>query len=219
MYNIFDDYDKPMPGEGPFFTDYLWKAQINRNVGLEFIDWKEDRYTYLAPHKDAIIEAFNLQYKYRELGTETEERFNDNLQITFNRIADRYNHAYKVTEENDVDKLGTGYTYIEIRNRTLNSTGTSSTEESVDSKYKDTPATSTSTLNNPTNQNLQDRDGTTEATTNETEEHNISRDNTKHDQEMIVELSQLIDRYRQIDVEFVDEFENCFMGIFYPYNV
>lgn len=218
-YDIFTDYRHPMPGEGPFFTDYLWKAKESMNIGLEYIDWKEAKYTYLYPHKDDIIEQFNLFYKYRELGAETESRFQGYLQNVFNTVADKYNHAYKVTEENDVDKLGTGYSYLETRKRLLEATGNTSTEESTDNKYKDTPSSSTSTLNNPTNQNLTDRNGSTDATTNENEEHTISRDNTKHDKEMIVELSELIDRYRQLDVEFVREFENCFMGIYFPYRL
>ena len=212
-YDIMTDYKLPADGEGPFYTDYLWKAQQDREVGLEYINWRNDRYTYIIPHKDDIIQLFNEVFKYRELGSETESRFQDMLQQRYDEIADRYNHAYKVTEENDVDKLGTGYTYTEIRDRTINTTGNSTATETRDSKYKDTPSSSASTINNPTNENIDDRESQSNANTNEILSDKINRDNTKHDKEMIVELSELIDRYRQIDVEFVYDFGRCFIGL------
>lgn len=213
MYNLFEDYDRPMPGEGPFYTDYLWKAQLEREVGLEYIDWWEDKYTYLANHKEDIITQFNSIYKYRELGGETEERFQDILQQQFYEVADRYNHAYKVMEENDIDQLGTGYSYKEVRDRTINTDGESSGTESRDNKYKDTPASSTSTLNNPTEQTLDDRENSSTAHTDETLHDEIERDNTKHDDPLVVELNYLIDRYKQLDIDFIMEFESCFIGL------
>lgn len=213
-YNIMKQYDYPHPGEGPFYTDYYGHfKEDNPLYGLENLDWRESRFTYLAEHKSDIITLFNEVYQYREVGSETPLRFQNNLQMRFDVIADRYNHAYKVIEENDVDKLGTGYTYKEIRDRTINTTGNSTATETRDSKYKDTPSSSASTINNPTNENIDDRESESTANTNEVLADSITRDNTKHDKEMIVELSELIDRYRQIDVEFVYDFSSCFIGL------
>ena len=213
QYDILKDYKNPMPGEGAFYTDYLYNTQKSRDVGIEFIDWKQTLYPKLYEHKDNIIEVFNTHFKYRELGAETEERFQCMLQDRFFEICDKYNHAYKVTEENDVDKLGTGYTYDETRNRTVESMADATGTENRDNKYKDTPSSSTSTLNNPTNQTLDNRDNTAHSEQNDEQNDTIHQEKVQHDKEMVVELSELIDRYRQLDIEFVYEFENCFIGL------
>lgn len=213
MYNLFEDYDNPVPGEGPFYTDYLYLAKEVRDVGLEFIDWESTKYDKLYEHYDDIITYFNSIYRYRELGAETETRFQDILQQRYYEIADRYNHAFKVMEENDIDQLGTGYSYKELRHRTIDTEGTSSGTESRDNKYKDTPASSTSTLNNPTEQTLDDRENSSTAETQETLDDEITRDNTKHDDPLVVELNYLIDRYKQLEIEFVMSFEQCFIGL------
>lgn len=212
-YNIIEDYKLPAPGEGPFYTDYLWSAQEKRDVGLEYIDWKETKFTYLADHKDDIIELFNTNFKYRELGAETEMRFQDMLQARFNEVADKYNHAYKVTEENDVDKLGTGYTFEEKRTRHYEDSAESSGTEDVDNKFKDTPSNNQSTLNNPTNQTLDNTQTSGNGSSTEDEDVTVNQEKTQHDKEMVVELSELIDRYRQLDIEFVKQFEPCFIGL------
>lgn len=212
-YNIIEDYKLPAPGEGPFYTDYLWSAQEKRDVGLEYIDWKETKFTYLAPHKDDIIELFNTNFKYRELGAETEMRFQDMLQARFNEVADKYNHAYKVTAENDVDKLGTGYTFEEKRTRHYEDSAESSGTENVDNKFKDTPSNNQSTLNNPTNQTLDNTQTSGNGSSTEDEDVTVNQEKTHHDKEMVVELSELIDRYRQLDIEFVKQFEPCFIGL------
>ena len=212
-YNIIEDYKLPAPGEGPFYTDYLWTAQKARDVGLEYIDWKETKFTYLANHKDDIIELFNTNFKYRELGAETEMRFQDMLQARFNEVADKYNHAYKVTEENDVDKLGTGYTFEEKRTRHYEDSAESSGTENVDNKFKDTPSNNQSTLNNPTNQTLDNTQTSGNGSSTEDEDVTVNQEKTQHDKEMVVELSELIDKYRQLDIEFVKQFETCFIGL------
>ena len=212
-YNIIEDYKLPAPGEGPFYTDYLWSAQEKRDVGLEYIDWKETKFTYLAEHKDDIIELFNTNFKYRELGAETEMRFQDMLQARFNEVADKYNHAYKVTEENDVDKLGTGYTFEEKRTRHYEDSAESSGTENVDNKFKDTPSNNQSTLNNPTNQTLDNTQTSGNGSSTEDEDVTVNQEKTQHDKEMVAELSELIDKYRQLDIEFVKQFEPCFIGL------
>lgn len=213
LCDILRDPTKPCEGEGPFYTDYLENVQEYADVGIEYVNWNQTKYPYLFQHKTDLVDMFNLQFKYREIGAETEVRFQDIIQTRFNQIADKYNHAYKVTEENDVDRLGTGYTYDEIRNRTIHGEATGTTSETRDSKYKDTPSTSTSTINNPTNQNIDDRDGTSSAENDEQQDDTIHQDKVVHDKEMVVELSELIDRYRQLDLEFVNEFGICFMGV------
>lgn len=216
MYNILTDYNNPMPGEGPFYTDYLWKAQeaYPEMIGIEYIDWDTANYIYLNKHKDEIVKVFNQYYKYRELGSETEYRFQDMLQSRFYEVADKYDHAYKVTEINDVDKIGTGYTFEETKHRDYTSTADTNGTENRDNKYKDTPSSTASTTNNPTNQTIDNRDNTGHAEGTETQDETLHQEKVSHDKEMILELNDLIDKYKQLVIEFVKEFEICFIGLY-----
>lgn len=214
MYNINKDYDYPFPGEGPFFTNYLYLAQEdNDTLGLQSVDWSENDYPYLYKHKERLITRFNKEYAFRELGQETETRWQSILQTRFDEVADHFNHMYKVFETNDVDRIGSGYKITDVFERKTTDALNTSDNRSVDSKYKDTPGTSTSTLNNPTTQNI---DTTTDTyASNGSGNQNDKRETEKinYDQTRIDELNHLVQNYTSVDNEFIKAFENMFIGI------
>ncbi|MFT0899724.1 hypothetical protein [Candidatus Methanoprimaticola sp. MG2] len=213
MYNIFTDYKTPSNGEGPFFTDYLFKLQIDRpDAGLKSCEWNT-KYTNLNTHKDELITRFNKEYALREIGAETEHRWQMILQNRLDEVSEHYDHMYKVFAENNVDELGTGYTTTDEFQRDTESSMDSTNERNADSKYKDTPSNSTSTINNPTEQTVNNSDETYSSTG--TGKQTDKRTTTKklHDDVMVRELNYLVDNYKSIDNEFIKEFENCFIGI------
>lgn len=213
MYDILTDYKVPAKGEGPFFTDYLFKLQIDRpDAGLKSCEWSTD-YTELNKHKDKLIARFNKEYALREIGAETEYRWQMILQNRLDEVSEHYDHMYKVFAENNVDELGTGYTTTDEFTRETESSMDSTNERQADSKYKDTPSNNASTLNNPTEQTVDDSNETYSSTG--TGKQTDSRTTTKklHDDTMIRELNYLVDNYKSIDNEFIKEFENCFIGI------
>ena len=214
MYNIITDYDEPMLGEGPFFTDYLSYAQKdNPTLGLVSVEWEPDLYPYLAKHKERLIKRFDREYAFRELGQETESRWQTILQVRFDEVAEHYNHAYKVYEENDIDVLGTGYKITDSFKRTTTDSLNTSDNRSNNSKYKDTPSSASSVLNNPTTES-QDTSTDTYASNGTGEQNDLrTTDKVAHDMEMIDELNRLVDRYKSTDNEFIKEFENMFIGI------
>lgn len=266
-YDVTKDYENPMNGEGPFYTDY-WKnikELYGDKYGLETVEWKESTWAYLAKHKDTLINRFNATYAYMEIGQETEERFQHFLQVRFDEVAMKYNHLYQIYEENNVDKLGTGYTDTENydnaktneRAQTASNSSTSNTDISdtqsgnrnltqestsntdTDTKYKDTPTGNSTALNNPTNQTIEDgnskyngsdvENSSSEGTTNrkdtastngtssengsETEKYTRTLIHDVHNEHMIDEINNLGEKFRIIDNEFIDEFENLFIGI------
>ena len=214
MYNLIKDYDKPFDGEGPFFTDYLYLAQKeNPTLGLVSVDWLEDVYPYLAKHKTRLIERFNREYAYRELGQETEERWQSVLQARFDEVAEHFDHMYKVFEINDVDKLGTGYKLSDVLERNTSDSMDSSGNHTGDSKFKDTPSSDASVLNNPTNANHNTSTDTYTSTGKGNQ--NDKRDTVKevHNDTLVKELNYLVKNYTSTDNEFIQSFQNMFIGI------
>lgn len=215
MYNIIEDYANPAPGEGPFFTDYLYSVLENRtDVGLDKCEWNETTYPYLAKHKTRLIERFNREYYFREIGQETEARWQHFLQARLDEVAEHYDHMYKVFEENAVDTLGTGYTIKDILDRDTTSGMESTDTRKADNKYKDTPTSvSTYTLNNPTEQTVDESTDSYKSSGTGTQDDVRTTTKTQHDDTMIKELNYLVDNYKSIDNEFIGAFENMFVGI------
>lgn len=62
--------------------------------GIEQIDWKN--YSNIIQNKDEIIELFHGDYDNRMVGLETMELFQHRLQALYNRIAPKYDRAFKM---------------------------------------------------------------------------------------------------------------------------
>ena len=112
IYNLWCDYNRPMKGEGPFFTDYWANVQSASYpyVGLEYANWDSDRYPYLCEREEILLKRFNERFAYREIGQETAVRFQHFLSMRFDEIAENINHMYSLYANNDVDNIGVGYT-------------------------------------------------------------------------------------------------------------
>lgn len=212
LYDVTKDYDYPCPGEGPFYTDYYYHARTSRtDIGLDKCGWNE-KYTYLISHKYELCNLFNERYDYRELGQETYVRFQNFLNRKLHEIEEKFDHAFKMYEENDVDDLGIGYEEEETYNRTGKTTESASSNTTGNSKFKDTP-TSVAGINNPTTET--DNEGTTEGNSETEEQDNYIRSHkkTQHDQHTITEVNTNINVYRNLMNEFVLAFEPCFMQL------
>lgn len=215
MYNIFEDYDRPAPGEGPFYTLFL-RDILNgpeaKYCGLDKCDWHETTYTHIATHKERLIERFNNTYLLRELGQETPSRWQHFLQMRLDEVIEFYDHAYKVYEENDIDQLGTGYTENEEYDRNSTSEGSENTESTSNQKFKDTPISGT--VNNPTTEQDDTDNSSTDSNVNSTDHWERTKQKTEHNDEMITEVNRLANAYRSIDNEFIESFDNMFMGCY-----
>ena len=115
IYNLWSDYNRPMKGEGPFFTDYWANVQSASYpyVGLEYANWDSDRYPYLCEREEILLKRFNERFAYREIGQETAVRFQHFLSMRFDEIAENINHMYSVYAVNDIDNIGVGYSETE----------------------------------------------------------------------------------------------------------
>lgn len=218
MYNILRDYDTPMRGEGPFFTDYLENVQKDDPLaGLGACTWSSD-YTNILARKATLIEKFNNRFKFREIGQETTYRWQHFVQVKLDEVIARFDHMYKIYNENNVDTLGKGYDYDETRDEKTTFDGTIQNNTESDAKFADTPLfteSSSSIINNPTTQNLNSETGSSTESQDATKDTTVKIRKVEHDEHMIDEINQLADRWRTIDNEFLDSFEECFIGMYF----
>lgn len=212
IYDVTKDYERPRPGEGPFYTDYYYHARTTRtDIGLDKCGWNE-QYTYLTKHKDELCNLFNERYDYRELGQETYIRFQNFLERRLHEVEERFDHMFKMYEENDIDDLGLGYDETETYIREQDTTDHAETSDTNSNKFKDTP-TSVAGINNPTTQTDNEATSEGDSTSNIKENYTRTHKKTQHDQHVITEVNTNINVYRSIANEFVTAFEPCFMQL------
>ncbi len=215
MYDLLKDYNLPMKGEGPFFTDYLYNLlEAGFNIGLQNVEWHDSDYPYLSAHKAKLIERFNNEYAFREIGQETTTRFQHFMQARFDEVADHFNHMYKVFETNNVDELGTGYGYTENFEQDKEGTSSGESTDTNKSEFEDTPVNTTGGINNPTNRTEDKGSNTNSSNYNDKNKYNKTIKRTEHNEHMIDELNALSDKYKSIDNDFIKAFDNMFIGIY-----
>ena len=210
-----DPYD--VPGEAPFYTDFLYKVQEDYpNAGLAetFIKYEENHSSIarLYSHKDELIELFNLAYRYHELGSETEDRWQYQIDKRFELIKNKYERYFMMYATKDIDTLG------KILSETISREGTSnrstSSESSGTSKdvFNDTPITP---LMDAHNYATNITDGTNEnessGTTDTEYEDTITTSKTDKDKSNLELVEKNVNVWKDLIVSFIDEFRNCFM--------
>ena len=214
--NIEDYY---LSGERPFYTDYLYKVQEDYpNAGLKtsFDNLSETEktttLTYLYNHADEIISQFNLTYKFHEIGSETEEKWQYTVDKLFTQIKREFNRYFMLYETGRIDELGKKYT--ESGNSTTNKEGSSSSSGSNSNKnvFKDTPITPLME-NADYATNITEDDGSSETESESSEEianqYIVTREDK--DRQNIELVQKNMDAWFDIITEFVDRFKICFM--------
>ena len=217
--------------EGPWYTDFLHNVQDDYpNIGLKSVPWGDGTdCPKLYAIKDVLIAHFNERYKYREIGSETETRWQYTVDRVFDNIKRRYEFALGLYDDNDISELGK--LYFEKLHREIgigqSSTDTSSYSDSktgadtTTTTYKDTPIQALDSNNNyasaindnkieyasggfgSNNRSTSKRTDSGEDTT--IEKHEIDTTLLKTIDEAIKDFIDLIDA-------FVDEFEICFIN-------
>ncbi len=210
--NIDDYY---LSGERPFYTDYLFKVQEDYpNAGLQTSfdnltqTEKTDTLAYLYNHADEIISQFNLTYKYHEIGSETEEKWQYTVDKLFTQIKREFNRYFMLYETGRIDELGKKYT--ESGNSTTNKEGSSSGSNANKNVFKDTPITPLME-NADYATNITEDNGNSESESKEdiTNEYLVTREDK--DKQNIELIQKNMDVWFDIITEFVDRFKICFM--------
>ncbi len=202
-------------GEQPFFTEFLDDLLKEGQHGLMTIDWNKTRYPNLYRHKIRLIERFNRHFAFREIGAETVYRWEHQVKDKFDQIAPRFDHAYKLYDDETLhlDELTLGYVRDILYENNRNSRSNSIDHSEGDSKFRDTPTKGNSVINNPTTENLDTEDSQSSGNSTAMIGGKSREDYKYHDDHNLIEVNKLIDKYKNLDEEFINEFDELFIGI------
>lgn len=215
--------------EGPFYTDYLMNIQEDRpNAGLGACPW-DNSTPRLYEIKNILIEHFNFIYKLREIGAETEERWQYTVDRVFDNIKRKYEFALGQYELNDISKIGKYFSETVHRDGTRNidsnttneGTYTGSGTDTSKTTVNDTPIqalmetanyasaitdgeTSSESENSSTNNTTENRDTTIE--------DDITRERSEAPKSIMESVNDSIKYFRDLIDDFVDEFHVCFIS-------
>ena len=216
MRSIITDPDVPFPGEQPFFTDLLSDLQNeDATIGLNGIIWNADLYPNLYKHKDRLVDRFNRKYAFREIGAETVTRWMHLLQNRYDEVAPKFDHAYKMYDDEslNLDNLTLGYVRnILYENASSGSSQASGTSE-ANSKFRDTPTNGASVINNPTTENQDNGSSSSTGSDSRTGSGNSKETYDYHDDHTLIEVNKLIDKFKSLDEDFINRFNEMFIGI------
>lgn len=208
--------DEPKIQTEALYTEYLSKLQdLDPTIGLNGVNWYGTLYPNLYNHKDRLVYRFNKHYQLREISREDAGQWMLLLQDRFDEVANKYNHAYKLYDNQTIklDEFGIGYLREIWYNSEGSGSSSSSSSGSASSKFRDTPTNGNSTVNNPTTENVDNSSGSS-SSENQREGSGHSKEKYDYnDKQIMDEVNELINKYKQLDEDFIREFNNMFIGL------
>lgn len=158
---------------------------------------------------------FDERYAYRMLGQESMERWQVKLQSRFDEVVYKYERAYSIYDTNSTEMLAD---VVDGEKETLTNEIQASGQDVVsnlgETRNIDTPDT-------PLNESESYADSITKTTAGNTATYGrkdttqSTRVRTITGTSMIESINNNIDQWRDIDTEFVKEFENNFLNVFW----
>lgn len=169
---------------------------------------------------------FNARYANRMLGAETMERWQVRLQNRFDEVVHRYDRMYSLYNMNrelmdDITPgLKTTYKRSDDLSGSDSSTGTSRSSATAKDRTSNTPDSRINSLDDyagliGVNESSSSGDTTTMGETTRTGKTEATTAMVRTGAEIIQQLHLSADSYRDIDTEFIGEFENIFLNIFW----
>lgn len=172
-----------------------------------------DLYPELAKQKEAIIYLFHIRYDCREIGYDMPYKFIERLKYKFYELGPRYNLAYQLynTKQAEIEKIGRVTIVNSNGNRTLSINDKVTNSNNSKSNYYDTPKVNPpSSLVNPSNSTVGEDSGN--STRDNTTTDNTTADATTTETDQYLEqMNRIIDAYRSLDVQFVNDLEDLFL--------
>ena len=235
LSQLYDDTESF--GEGPFYTEYLYKLQETQpTLGLEAVSW-DASLSNLYALKANIIEHFNTKYHFREIGSETEERFQYMIGRVYDNIKRVYNHRLQIYANTNLIDLGNKRTLQDNREidengnirETKDISNSDTTQRNATSKdknvFQDTPITELiATHNYATNQTENEAQSQDSSTNNGLINQSGNVSDTKNTRDRLIREETILDRspivlatennemWRDLIDDFVDEFRVCFIN-------
>lgn len=207
-----------LSGEGPFYTDYLYKVQEDYpSAGIENsfnnLSAREiENLQHLYNYREDIIKQFNLTYKYHELGSETEDKWQYTIDKVFAQNMRAFNRYLQLYDDNDIDRLGKIFTENGWTHSEATQNAESNGQSASKNIFKDTPITPLMEQADYAT-NITDDSNTSKNTNESANEANASYEVTKKDRDKqnIELVKKNMDVWFDIITEFVYKFRECFM--------
>lgn len=174
-----------------------------------------DLYPELAKQKEAIIYLFHIRYDCREIGYDMPYKFIERLKYKFYELGPRYNLAYQLynTKQAEIEKIGRVTIVNSNGNRTLSINDKVTNSNNSKSNYYDTPKVNPpSSLVNPSNSTLGEDSGNSTRNNTTTDTSTADATTTETDQ-YLEQMNRIIDAYRSLDVQFVNDLEDLFLQV------
>ena len=227
--SIMDEYAESV-AEGPFYTDYLINVQEDYpNIGLASVPWNQTETPKLYALKDIFIEHFNFIYKYREIGAETESRWQYTVDRVFDNVKRKYEFALSQYDLNDIAKIGKGFVEeIETEGTTESTTEATSENTSTDSgrdvtknQFNDTPIQPLIASENYATYITDayvdygkevSSEGSRSDSRDTSHSGSLTRTRTEKDKSDLELVNDSIKYFRDLIDDFVDEFHVCFIS-------
>lgn len=174
-----------------------------------------DLYPELAKQKEAIIYLFHIRYDCREIGYDMPYKFVERLKYKFYELGPRYNLAYQLynTKQAEIEKIGKVTIVNSNGNRTLSINDKVTNSNNSKSNYYDTPKVNPpSSLVNPSNSTVGEDSGNSTRDNTTTDTSTADATTTETDQ-YLEQMNRIIDAYRSLDVQFVNDLEDLFLQV------
>ena len=174
-----------------------------------------DLYPELAKQKEAIIYLFHIRYDCREIGYDMPYKFIERLKYKFYELGPRYNLAYQLynTKQAEIEKIGRVTIVNSNGNRTLSINDKVTNSNNSKSNYYDTPKVNPpSSLVNPSNSTVGEDSGNSTRDNTTTDTSTAVATTTETDQ-YLEQMNRIIDAYRSLDVQFVNDLEDLFLQV------
>lgn len=220
LADMWDESDYIIAGESPFYTDFLYHVQEDYpNAGIKAVlvgltPTEQSELSYLYAHSSQIIEHFNIKYKYREIGSETESRWQYEISKIFDNVKRVYNRWFMLYETNNVNLLAKELT--ETFSRSGSSSAESSSESSGTGKsvFQDTPVQALVSTGNYATNITDDTSSSESSGTNGTEfSEEYTKTKSDKDKTNLELINKNVAIWNDLIDRFVSEFDVCFMDV------
>lgn len=198
----------------PTLGDVL-KKKSEGAYGFTDVGWDELEVPADCPtvsqRMDSLKVRFEERYFNRMLNSETLERWQVRLQNRFDEVVRRYERAYELYSRYEQDMMDD---VLEGEERVITTKNTQGGSDTSKGKVRniDTPDEAVNASDDYAS-SRQDTDNTVNY--GRTDEGNSTERRTVTGASLVDNINNSIYDWRDLDTEFVKEFENCFMNVFW----
>ena len=206
---VFSDAELPwLPtlGDVEYFKVNSDDPEYWQKFGWEALEVPGDA-TFVRERMEQLKIRFDERYANRMLNAETMERWQIRLQNRFDEVVRRYNRLYELYVRYDEDMRND---IIEGEKTVTRGTVSSGGKDSSTGRNIDTP-----------DENVNDISGyagsrsTSETNYGRTDTTDVTVDRTLTGMRIVDSINNSTANWLDIDTEFVKDFENCFLNIFW----